>query len=250
MPKLTATPRAGFHRYTYPANQPAKLVIDLAHTIHGHRNPITELRVINDREVEGLKRTRGWAQNHHVYFHAKFNRPFTCTALREWQRTNREVGGCQRRTLRRSCTLLMTLRNAVLAKVGVSAVDYEGARKNVDAEIPDWDFSQVRKNAKAAWKNSLSAIDVNGGTEDEQTIFYTALYHSAISPNLFSDVDNRYRGVDQQIHTAQNGPMYTVFSLWDTFRALHPLLTVVEPERNEAFIRTLLTQYDQGGLLA
>jgi predicted alpha-1,2-mannosidase len=245
--ELTAALRSGFHRYSYPAGSEAGLVIDLSHTIHSHANPVTELRVINDREIEGYKRTRGWARNHHVYFHARFNRPFVCTLY--------ENGSVQTgKWAIASGNVQAVLRfddkdNMVLAKVGISAVDYDGARKNLDAEILDWDFEGVRENARATWRRQLSKIDIKGGTADEKAIFYTALYHSSISPYLFTDVDGRYRGLDQEIHENRGKPIYTVFSLWDTFRAFHPLMTIIEPERTNAFIKTLLTHYEQGGLL-
>lgn len=246
--ELTAAPRAGFHRYTFPDGAQASVVIDLAHTIHGHQNPLTEFRVINDTEIEGYKRTRGWAQNHHVYFHAKFNRPFTCTLYENGavRSGNWAVATGNTQAVLRFAG---TESSQVLAKVGISAVDYDGARKNLAAEIADWDFDRVRAEAKAAWRQQLDKIHVKGGTENDKTIFYTALYHCFISPYLFTDVDGRYRGIDQQIHSAESGPVYTVFSLWDTFRTFHPLMTIVDPERNNAFIRTLLTNYDQGGIL-
>ena len=246
--ELTATARAGFHRYTFPADAQASLVIDLAHTIHGHQNPITELRVINDTEIEGYKRSRGWAQNHHVYFHARFNRPFTCTLF---ENGKARAGNWAVATGNTKAVLQFgdSAKNQVLAKVGISAVDYAGARKNVTTEILDWDFDRVRGQAKVAWTQQLDSIHVTGGSLNDKTIFYTALYHCAISPYLFTDVDGRYRGHDQRIHVAEDGPMYTVFSLWDTFRAFHPLLTIIDPERDNAFIRTLLTNYDQGGVL-
>jgi len=246
--ELTATARAGFHRYTYPKDAQANLVIDLAHTIHGHRNPFTELRVINDTEIEGYKRTRGWAQNHHVYFHAKFSRPFTCTLYENGKALTGKwavATGNTQAVLR----FADSEQNTVLAKVGLSAVDYAGARKNLDAEILDWNFDRVQGQAKVAWQQQLDKIHVTGGSLNDKTIFYTALYHCAISPYLFTDVDGRYRGHDQKIHVTEDGPIYTVFSLWDTFRAFHPLLTIIDPERDNAFIRTLLTHYDQGGIL-
>lgn len=246
--ELTATPRAGFHRYHYPEGKPARLVIDLAHTIHGHQNPRTELKVLNDREIVGLKQSRGWAEHHYVYFHAKFNRPFTAKLYENTEEKQGDgvsaEGGTQA-----VLTFDKGDDGVVLAKVGISAVDYDGARKNLEAEIPDWDFGAVRSAAKLAWQKQLDKIHVKGGAHDQRVIFYTALYHTGISPYLFSDVDGRYRGVDQQIHTATDEPVYTVFSLWDTFRAFHPLLTITDPDRNAAFIRTLLTHYDQGGVL-
>lgn len=246
--ELTASPRSGFHRYTFASDQQAKLIIDLAHTIHGHQNPVTEFRVINDREIEGYKRTRGWAQNHHVYFHAEFNRPFTCSLYKDGKR---QIGNWAVASGNTQAILEFDddSGDVLMAKVGISAVDYEGAANNVQTEIPDWDFDRVRGEAKTRWQQQLSKITVNGGSQDDRTIFYTALYHTSISPVLFTDCDNRYRGIDQRIHVATDGPIYSVFSLWDTFRAFHPLMTIVDPDRDCDFIRTLLTHYDQGGLL-
>ncbi|TWU31799.1 GH92 family glycosyl hydrolase [Novipirellula artificiosorum] len=246
--ELTATQRAGFHRYTFPTQTTPSLIIDLAHTIHGHANPITEFRAINDHEIEGYKRSRGWAQNHHVYFHAKFSQPFTCTLF---ENGNAKPGKWA--VASGNTQAVLRFENAdtavLMAKVGISAVDYQGARNNVETEISDWDFDAVKEAACEAWETQLSKINVKGGSADARTIFYTSLYHTAISPNLFTDCDGRYRGVDQQIHTSTDGPLYTVFSLWDTFRAFHPLMTMTEPERDADFIRTLLTHYDQGGSL-
>lgn len=246
--ELTATPRVGFHRYTFPQNTAPQIVIDLGHTIHSHQNPETELKVVGDREIAGLKRTQGWAQNHFVYFHAKFNRPFK---YKLYSGGNEQQGNTV--TNRGGTQAVLTFdegdQETLLAQVAVSAVDYEGARKNLEAEATETDFDTVRQQAHQAWEKQLSRVEVKGGTADDRTIFYTAMYHTAISPNLFSDVDGRYRGMDQQIHHSDQGPVYTVFSLWDTFRAFHPLLTIADPDRNAAFIRTLLTQYEQGGSL-
>ncbi|WP_425400297.1 GH92 family glycosyl hydrolase [Aeoliella sp.] len=246
--ELTATPRVGFHRYTYPKGSSHQLVIDLAHTIHGHQNPRTEIKVIGDREIAGLKCTKGWAQNHLVYFHAKFSRPFKCKLYRNAaEQEGAEVTGSN------GTQAVLTFdeddQGVVLAQVGISAVDYEGARRNLEAEGSDTQFDTVRQQAHQAWQQQLGRIEVRGGSEDDRTIFYTAMYHTAISPNLYSDCDGRYRGMDQQIHQSEEGPVYTVFSLWDTFRAFHPLLTITDPDRNEAFIRTLLCHYEQGGSL-
>jgi len=246
--ELTASPHAGFHKYTYPKGKQASLIIDLASTIHGHENPVTELRIINDREVEGYKRTRGWARNHHVYFHARFNQPFEFTLYE-----NGEVKSGNWTVSSGNSKAVLHFKNnddnQVLAKVGISAVDYAGARQNLLAEIPDWQFDQVRENASSSWKKQLNKIRVKGGLQDAQTIFYTALYHANISPYIYTDVDGRYRGHDQKIHKTQTTPVYTVFSLWDTFRALHPLLTITDPEQVNHYVRSLLINYDQGGML-
>lgn len=246
--ELTATPRAGLHRYSYPAGKKARLVVDLAHTIHGHQNPHTEIEVLSDHEIAGVKQTRGWAEHHYVYFYARFNRPFTAELFEGGNAVEGDKVGTSGGT-QAVLTFADGGEEPLIAKVGVSAVDIDGARNNVESEAPDWDFDRVRRDAKEAWRRQLSTFDVAGGSHDQRVIFYTALYHAAISPSLFSDVDGRYRGVDQRIHTSDEGPVYTVFSLWDTFRAFHPLLTITDPDRNAAFIRTLLTHFDQGGVL-
>ncbi len=245
--ELTATLRAGFHRYQFPKDSAKGVVIDLAHAPKGYSNRLNELRVISDTEIAGLKVTRGWAGENRVYFHAKFNKPFEAELYSHRERADATVINST------SGQAILTFdpdETTILAKVGISSVDYEGAKANLFQEIPDWDFDGVHAAAAKAWNTRLNTITVQGGSRDQQTVFYTALYHASISPSLFSDVDGRYRGMDHRIHAAGGGsPEYTVFPLWDTFRAFHPLLTIIDPERNEAFIRSLLTKYRQGGVL-
>ena len=137
----------------------------------------------------------------------------------------------------------------VLVKVGVSAVDMDGARKNVEAEIPGWDFDGVRSAARQAWNGYLSKIDIRTQNADQRTMFYTALYHTGLQPNLFTDADGRYFGMDLKPHQGSvDEPVYTIFSLWDTFRAYHPLMTIIDPELNEAFIRSLIQKEKEGGV--
>jgi len=136
-----------------------------------------------------------------------------------------------------------------LVKVGISAVSIEGARENLHAELNHWDFEKVRKEADQAWGDELSKIKVEGGTPEQLKIFYTSLYHTLVVPNVFMDVDGQYRGMDKKIHMAQGFTYYSVFSLWDTFRAADPLYTIIEPKRSLDFIKTFLAQYDQGGRL-
>ena len=134
-------------------------------------------------------------------------------------------------------------------KVGISGVDMAGARRNVEVELPDWDFDMVRKEASSDWQRYLSKIDISTKDEDQKKIFYTALYHTAVAPNLFADVDGRYLGMDLRIHqTSADRPVYTVFSLWDTFRALHPLMTIIDPGLNNQFIRSLIRKHEEGGI--
>ena len=246
--ELTATARAGFHRYTFPVSQESGFILDLNHTLQNHRNTRLEIKIISDTEIEGLKVTRGWARRHYVYFHATFSKPFRCKiAVNDSLTDNRsEATGRNIKALLRFST---GQDEQVLVKVGISPVDYEGARKNLEAEIPGWDFGLAVKKARELWDDELGKVEIEGGTADQRVIFYTALYHSMISPNIFSDSDGRYRGMDQEIHDSNGSSNYTVFSLWDTFRAAHPLFTILNPGRDSEMIRALLQKYEEGGIL-
>lgn len=243
--ELTATERTGMHRYTYPASESAFVLVDLA-----HRDPVIEshLMVASDREIAGLRRSRNWARDQRVYFVARFSKPFSALiavgdsaapGLTEAAGTN----------LKAALRFRTRAGEKVLVKVGLSAVSIEGARRNLEAENRRWDFDRVRRKAEEDWRAALSRIVVEGGTPEQTTAFYTALYHTLLQPNLYTDVDGRYRGRDGEVHATEGWTQYTVFSLWDTFRAAHPLYTILEPGRTADFIRTFLAQFREGGLL-
>ena len=247
--ELTATKRAALHRYTFPESQDAGFILDLDYSIQflNQRNRALTLEQVNDSTLRGYKYTSGWAWQQDEYFYAVFSKPFTCTIIADSvkQKNGKMAPG--------RCKALLKFKTRqdeqVLVKVALSAVDAEGARQNLD-EIPGWDFDGVREQARRAWNTWLSKIDVETQNEEQKRIFYTALYHTAISPALFTDADGRYRSMDRKIRTASaDKPMYTVFSLWDTFRALHPLLTIIDPQQNSLYIQTLLRQYQEGGIL-
>ena len=247
--ELTATLRAGLHRYTYPKASDARLIVDMEPTIHGHQHPVTQIRVVNDSTIAGMKYTVGWAKRHYVYFYAVFSSPFDYKLYSgtEYQSDSTSV------TVN-TAKAVISFRNLpadgrVLAKVGISSVDEEGARLNVEAEIPNWDFEGVMKQANTAWNEALGKIDIETSDNDSRTVFYTSLYHAFIQPSLASDVDGRYRTMGHEIKQDASYTNYTVFSLWDTFRAAHPLYTIVTPEQNQAFIRSLLREDDEGGIL-
>jgi predicted alpha-1,2-mannosidase len=249
--ELTTTQRAGFHRYTFSdAKKDAGVIIDVGHTLQSHRNEENRIEVINDHEVRGYKLTKGWARDHHVYFHAVFSQPFTFKLAAG---DKLEEGNVSMTTKIGAKALLKFEKlsgREVLVKVGISSVDYAGAKNNVTREIPDWNFKKVVDAAAGLWDAWLSKIDLKGGTPDQQKIFYTALYHTAISPNEFADYDGRYRGMDKKIHQSSSTTgNYTVFSLWDTFRAFHPLMTIINPAKNEAWIRSMLNKYKESGAL-
>lgn len=246
--ELTATQRAGFHKYTFPVSEKAGLLIDLDYTNQNHPTDSVILEVVSDTEIRGLKKSSGWARQQWVYFYAVSSKPFTSATIYK----NDTILPGTKRLNDKSGKIFLSFntkdKEEVMLKVGISAVDMDGARKNLDQEIPAWDFESVKINTRKAWNDYLAKVDVETKDETEKRIFYTALYHTAIAPNIFSDVDGRYRGMDKQIHQS-NDNVYTVFSTWDTMRALHPLLTIIDPDLNQNFIRTLLLKHKEGGIL-
>lgn len=245
--ELTSSKRVALHRYTFPESEQSGFILDLDYSLQGQQNRELQLEVINDSTLCGYKNTNGWAWKHDVYFYAVFSKPFTCRILTDSipQESNR-----QSLPVKKALVQFATQAGEeVLVKLALSAVDLEGARKNL-AEIPGWDFEEVRKNARQDWNSYLGKIDIDTPDEEQKTVFYTAMYHTGIQPSLFTDIDGRYRSIDRSIRqTDEDSPMYTIFSLWDTFRAYHPLMTIIEPEKDMQFIRTLLRQYQEGGIL-
>ncbi len=245
--ELTATRHAGVHRYTFPEAENAGILIDLTHTIHGHQNLLHEIRVLNNQEIQGLKVTSGWAKKHYVYFTAKFSKPFEAELFldNQLQENVSKISGTNAKV---RLNFQTEKGEQVMAKVGISGVGYGGSAKNLNLEVTGWDFETIRQKAEEAWEEQLSKIRIETDDISEKTTFYTALYHSLIYPGIYSDVDGTYRGMDQQIHHSDS-PNYTVFSLWDTHRALHPLFTILKPDYNQELIRALLRKYDEGGIL-
>ena len=239
--ELTATPRTGLHRYTFPAGDAAGLLIDLV-----HRDEVLDAALWrrSDTEVEGYRVSRAWAEEQHVYFSAKFSQPITELLF---------DGKAKSDTLRskqvKAALRFATSDQPLIVQVAISAVDVEGARNNLAVENAAFDFEQTRAKARAAWNQQLAKIKVQSYSDEEARIFYTSLYHASLQPNLFTGTDGRYRGHDRQIHQAENHTQYTVFSLWDTYRAANPLYHIIEPERSRDFIHTFLSQFRQSGEL-
>jgi len=244
--ELTATKRAGFHRYKFPESNSANVILDLV-----HRDEVLEssIQIIGNDEVRGLRRSKYWAKNQYVYFAIKFSKPFKKFGISDNSVLLSDVFDINSKSLRAFFTFDTKSGEEILVKVGISGVSAEGAAANRDAEIPGWDFEKIRSDAKSEWNKELGKILVEGGTEDQKTIFYSALYHCMLVPNLYTDVDGSYRGRDFKIHKAEGFDNYTVFSLWDTYRAEHPLLTIIDQKRTNDFINTFLVQYEYGGLL-
>jgi predicted alpha-1,2-mannosidase len=235
--ELTATARVGFHRYTFPSDaKEAVVLLDLK-----HRDKLLEsqLRIIDTTHIEGFRRSTGWAKNQIVYFAAEFSKPFEPF----------DAAPQQGQTSTIKTVFKFGKPEQLLIKVGISSVSVEGARENLQTEISDWNFDRVHADAVTAWNRELNKIQISGGNEDQLKTFYTALYHTAITPNLFMDVDGEYLGHDGKIHKTEGWNYYSVFSLWDTFRAAHPLYNIIDQKHSSDFIKTFLAQYQQGGRL-
>lgn len=277
--ELTATTRVGVHRYSYPTTKEANIIIDLK-----HRDQVLDswIEVVNDHEIRGMRRSKSWARDQYVYFYAKFSKPFKTSGIA----VNDELQQGLKKADGKNIKLYLQFDNPgeVISKVGISSVSVDGALNNLNAEMPDFDFKRVQKAAKAAWNIELSKIQVEGGAPDmralappvgtqqpnrpatpvnkggkkeaspdyahmKQVIFYTALYHCMLAPNVYNDVDGQYRGLDNKIHTAQGFNYYTVFSLWDTYRAWNPLMSLIDKKRTLDFVKSFLAMNQQGGLL-
>lgn len=246
--EMTATERVGVHKYSYPLNQEkGGLLVDLR-----HRDEVleSELTVVNDREIAGYRRSRSWAQDQRVYFVARFNKPFSGSIVLDMAKNPREAAPSVNSKAILGLLTFYNEQTPLVVTVGISGTSIEGARRNLDAECPDFDFEKVKAATQEKWRKQLSKIEVEGGSEEQKKIFYTALYHTMIAPNLWNDVDGSYRGRDNTVHTTLGvEDVYTVFSLWDTHRALHPLLNLLEPRRTYHFVQTFLQQYRQSGRL-
>ncbi len=244
--ELTVTERVGFHKYTFPESDEAHVIVDLE-----HRDEVIEsaIRIVSNTEIEGLRRSRAWAEDQLVYFVARFSKPFSSYGVAVDDEITERANYASGLNVKFYGTYHTRKNEGILVKVGISAVSVEGARNNLDAEIRGWNFDEVRDDARDGWNDVLRKIRVEGGSKTQRRIFYTALYHTMLCPNLFMDVDGNFRGTDLNVHRAEDFKNYTVFSLWDTYRAIHPLFTIIEPERTVDFIKTFLAQYTYGGML-
>lgn len=247
--ELTATRRVGVHRYTFPVDATPNILINLHHGLGPDRVLESNIMINSDHEVSGFRRSEGWAKDQYLYFVARFSRPFSSTGIYLDDTLRGKMSYAEGKNIKASFQFSNESREPVIVNVGISAVSIEGARKNLGAEVPHWDFDRVRTEAEQSWNRELSKIEIEGGTKEQRTTFYTALYHVMIAPNVFNDVDGRYRGMDGKIHTADGYEMYTVFSLWDTFRAEHPLLTIIDQRRTLDFVKSLLAKEQESHVL-
>ena len=251
--ELTATERVGLHRYTFPAEQTSHFLIDLAHgTIDPPQRMYTnvmnaEIQVVGNDTVTGGRRVEEWAPGRYIYFAMKFSKPFaSAEIISDMKSLGSTVTEAKGKSLKCVLHRPTSANEVILVKVGISAVSVEGALKNLEAEVPGWDFDGVRRAAHAAWEKELGKITIETKRADHKKIFYTALYHSLVAPTLFSDVDGKYRGMDLQVHQLPvGGKNYSTYSLWDTYRALHPLYTLVQTDRLPGILNAMILMAEQ-----
>lgn len=247
--ELTATERTALHRYTYPAdsNKPKGVILDLDYAIQEQTNLQMNYEVVDSQTVRAFRSSLWWAYRQDVHFYLRFSHPFS---RYETLRDTIYDGGKQIPRCKLVFYFDLRSNEPLLAKAAISSVDAAGAEKNLLAEQPAWNFEGIRARARSMWEQALSKISIRTADADVETNFYTALYHAQLAPALFADVDGRYLGNDLQVHQGNPAdPMYTFFSLWDTFRALHPLLSIIAPEENAAYIRQLVQKGEDGGLV-
>ncbi len=235
--EFTVTERAGLHRYSFPEGGENNLIINLGFAINWDKPYQTSLNVVDNKLVTGVRLSHGWAADQHVFFAARFSKPILKSKITNVGGEGRTVG------------LLKFKDKQVMAKVGISSVSIENALANLDGSLPGWDFEATAKAASDAWEKELSKIRIQSNDSVQKTIFYTSLYHTMIAPALFSDSNGEFKGVKGDVQKASGYKRYTVFSLWDTYRALHPLFTLTHPARVNDMVKTMLDHYRQTGVL-
>jgi predicted alpha-1,2-mannosidase len=256
--ELTASDRVGFHQYTFPKNDSAHILLDLMYNIYNYddKNVWTFVRVENDSTVTGYRQTSGWGRTRTVYFAMRFSKPFDSYGHHKYdsslykgfyRRFNQEQNFPEMagRNIRAYFNFKTGENEQIKVKFALSSVSTEGAMRNMNAEIPLWSFEQTKMESQAKWNNELAKVMVQTASLKETETFYTALYHTMLSPVLYEDVDGSYRGLDQNIHKSDGFTNYTVFSLWDTYRALHPLFNLIQPSRNNDMVKSMLAHHDQ-----
>lgn len=241
--RLTTSMRVGLHEYTFNESGQANIILDL-----NHRDILLEgeIRIIDKKTIFVKRRSEAWARDQYVYAFIEFNQPLEITKVNN---NGEQIGRAFKGTeLAISFSKKVKKGEKLLVKVALSPTGYEGAQLN-STEIPHWDFNKVKKSAEELWNKELSKIEVTSTDKNKLTIFYTALYHTMMQPNIAQDLDGKYRGRDNKIHQAEGFDYYTVFSLWDTFRAAHPLYTFIDKKRTSDYINTFIKQFEQGGRL-
>lgn len=259
--EMTATTRVGFHQYTFPKSDQSHIIFDLMSGIYNYpeKNVWTYVRVINDTLVTGYRQTNGWARTRTVYFAMSFSKPFKQYGQKNydakqsyrgfWGKFDQsknfpEIAGKQ---IRMYFDFDTDANEKIRIKFALSPVSQDNALENMKTEIPGWDFEKVKQQAQSDWNKELNKIVIDA-SEDDKVNFYSSMYHTFINPTTYTDVNGQYKGLDQNIHKAEGFINYTTFSLWDTYRALHPFFNIIQPKRNNDMVKSMLAHYDQSTL--
>jgi predicted alpha-1,2-mannosidase len=256
--ELTATERVGFHQYTFPKSSDAHILLDLVYNVYHHdnKNVWAFLRVENDSTVTGYRQTKGWARTKKVFFAIKFSKAFKSYGHQKYDKQTYngfygrfnekenfpEMAG---KDIRAYFNFDTEEGEKIKMKFALSPVSSAGAMRNLETEVPHWNFEKTKRETNQKWNKELSKIEVETIVESQKETFYTALYHTMLSPIIYEDVDGKYRGLDQNIHESKGFTNYTIFSLWDTYRALHPLFNVIQQERNNDMIKSMLAHQQE-----
>ena len=264
--ELTATTRVGMHKYTFKEHDKGSVLMDLTHSIYNFKNKViwSDVRVIDDRTILAYRATNGWANNRQMYFAIEFSKPFSDIELINLDNIRYRCNGCLTEGNGKKPSTIVNYKipeaagkaikvvadfeglkgEPLMVKVGISAVSKSNALENLKTEIPHWNFDKVVKQADETWHKSLDKFEVEGSLSEKRQ-FFTSVYHALQAPSVYQDVNGQYRGVDGEIHQAKDHTHYTLFSLWDTYRALHPLLTYIEPDKVSDMISSMLDHYQQ-----
>lgn len=240
--RLTTSTRVGFHEYTFNKDGQANIVLDL-----NHRDKLLqgEVRIIDNKTIEVLRRSSDWAKDQIIFAQIEFNQALNISASKFDSKKENIYSG---EKLALAFSKSVKKGEKILVKVTLSPTSYDGAKLN-SSEIKDWNFNATKDNATKIWNKELSKIEVTTDDKDKLSVFYTALYHTMVQPNIAQDLDGKFRGRDNKVHNGKGFNYYSVFSLWDTFRAAHPLYTLIEQKKTSDFINTFITQYEEGGRL-
>jgi predicted alpha-1,2-mannosidase len=255
--ELTATTRVGVHQYTFPKSDQSHIILDLMAGIYNYEEKTvwTYVRVVNDTLVTGYRQTNGWARTRTVYFAMSFSKPFKNYGRNQegkmpyrgfWGKFDQtknfpEIAG---KKVRLFFDFNTEEDEKIKIKFALSPVSQENALQNMRAEVTGWDFEKVKAQAQAAWNKELNKIEIDASNDDKVN-FYTAMYHAFINPTVYTDVNKQYKGLDQGIHAADGFTNYTTFSLWDTYRALHPFFNLIQPSRNNDMVKSMMAHYNQ-----
>jgi len=255
--ELTATTHAGFHKYKFPKTNDAHIILDLTSGIYNYDGKVvwSSVRVENKTLITGYRQMNGWARTRYIYFAMEFSKPFKSYGLRNdeqliysgfWRKFNENENFPERAGHKIKCYFDFDTKEdeEILVKLAISGVSTKNALENLKAEIPGWDFEEIKQKAKELWNKELSKIKIEA-SEEKKINFYTSMYHAFLNPSVFSDENGEYRGLDQNIYRSNTFTNYTIFSLWDTYRALHPLYTIIQQKRTSDIINSFLAHYEQ-----